>query len=140
MSAETNTVVVAVMVATEPSQVVRNELVDQLESSSAPARLLGALRSGLAYRRITGASLSELLRAATALQRSEKLTRAQTLMAANAPMLARKAMTEGDPVHGYLPGGTVAGVIGDLPSCAELVDRIIAEAEQTLASLAGGRG
>jgi NAD(P)H-dependent flavin oxidoreductase YrpB (nitropropane dioxygenase family) len=122
-----------------PQRVVRNELVDQLESSSAPARLLGALRSGLAYRRITGASLSELLRAATALQRSEKLTRAQTIMAANAPMLARKAMTEGDPVHGYLPGGTVAGVIGDLPSCAELVDRIIAEAEQTLASLAGGR-
>jgi hypothetical protein len=29
-------------------------------------------------------------------------------------------------------------VIGDLPSCAELVDRIIAEAELTLASLAGG--
>jgi NAD(P)H-dependent flavin oxidoreductase YrpB (nitropropane dioxygenase family) len=121
-----------------PQRVVRNELVDQLETASAPARLLGALRSGLAYRRITGASLRDLLRAATALQRSEKLTRAQTIMAANAPMLARKAMTEGDPVRGYLPGGTVAGVIGDLPSCAELVDRIIAEAELTLASLAGG--
>jgi NAD(P)H-dependent flavin oxidoreductase YrpB (nitropropane dioxygenase family) len=121
-----------------PQRVVRNELVDQLESSHAPARLLGALRSGLAYRRVTGASLSDLLRSATALRRSEKLTRAQTIMAANAPMLARKAMTEGDPVHGYLPGGTVAGVIGDQPSCAELIDRIIAEAEQTLASLASG--
>jgi nitronate monooxygenase len=118
--------------------VVRNELVDQLETSSAPARLLGALRSGLAYRRITGASLRELLRAATALQRSEKLTRAQTIMAANAPMLARKAMTEGTRCT-LSPGRTVVGVIGDLPSCAELIDRIIAEAEQTLASLGGGK-
>jgi nitronate monooxygenase len=116
--------------------VVKNELVARLEASTGAARLLGALRSGLAYRRVTGASLGELLRAATALRRGEKLTRAQTIMAANAPMLARKAMTEGDPVHGYLPSGSVAGVIEDLPSCAELVGRIIAEAERTLASLA----
>ena len=120
-----------------PQRVVRNELVTRLESSSAAGRLLGALRSGLAYRRVTGASLRELIRAATSLRRGEKLTRSQTIMAANAPMLARKAMTEGDPVHGYLPGGSVAGVIEDLPSCAELVARIIAEAERTLASLAG---
>jgi nitronate monooxygenase len=120
-----------------PQRVVRNELVDRLERSGAPARLLGALRSGLAYRRITGASAAELLRAAARLQRNEKLTRAQTLMAANAPMLARKAMLEGDPVHGYLPGGSVAGVIEDLPTCGELIERIVAEAERTQASLAG---
>jgi NAD(P)H-dependent flavin oxidoreductase YrpB (nitropropane dioxygenase family) len=119
-----------------PQRVVRNELVTRLESSSAIGRLLRALRSGLAYRRVTGASLRELIRAATSLRRGEKLTRSQTIMAANAPMLARKAMTEGDPVHGYLPGGTVAGVIEDVPSCAELVERIIAEAERALASLA----
>jgi NAD(P)H-dependent flavin oxidoreductase YrpB (nitropropane dioxygenase family) len=57
-------------------------------------------------------------------------------MAANAPMLARKAMTEGDPVHGYLPSGTVAGVIDDRPSCAELIERIMEEAERTLKQLA----
>jgi NAD(P)H-dependent flavin oxidoreductase YrpB (nitropropane dioxygenase family) len=58
------------------------------------------------------------------------------LMAANAPMLAKKAMTDGDPVQGYLPSGTVAGVIDDLPTCAELIERIMDEAEQTLKSLA----
>ena len=35
-------------------------------------------------------------------------------------MLARRAMVEGDPVGGYLPSGSVAGVIDDLPSCEEL--------------------
>ena len=44
-------------------------------------------------------------------------------MAANAPMLAKRAMEDGDPVGGYLPSGTVAGVIDDRPSCEELVGR-----------------
>ncbi len=43
-------------------------------------------------------------------------------------------MPDGDPVGGYLPSGTVAGVIDDRPSCAELVERIMREAEATLAA------
>jgi len=97
--------------------------------------LLRALRSGLAFRKATGARLGDLLRSALALRQNERLTRAQTLMAANAPMLARRAMVEGDPVGGYLPSGSVAGVIDDLPSCEELVVRIIDEATRTLATL-----
>ena len=136
LAAEVDDVIVTRQIDGLPQRVVRNELVTRLEASSAPALLVRALRSGLAYRKATGASLSELLRAATALRRGEKLTRSQTIMAANAPMLARKAMTEGDPVHGYLPSGTVAGIIDDLPSCAELIARIMEQAEHTLASLA----
>jgi len=119
-----------------PQRVVRNELVGRLESSSGLGKLLGALRSALAYRKLSGASLPDLVRSAFAMRRNERLSRAQMLMAANAPMLARKAMLEGDPVHGYLPGGTVAGVIDDRPSCAELIERIVSEAETTLKQLA----
>jgi NAD(P)H-dependent flavin oxidoreductase YrpB (nitropropane dioxygenase family) len=71
------------------------------------------------------------------MRRHERLSRAQMLMAANAPMLAKRAMQDGDPVHGYLPSGTVSGVIDDRPSCAELVRRIVGEAERTLKALAG---
>ena len=118
-----------------PQRVIRNELVDRLERSNPLLRLIGALRSGLGYRQVSGASIPELLRSALAMRRNERLTRAQTLMAANAPMLARKAMREGDPIHGYLPSGTVAGVIDDSPSCGELIERIINEAELTLKAL-----
>jgi nitronate monooxygenase len=121
-----------------PQRVVRNELVRRLEASGGLGSFLLALRSGLAYRRMTGASLREIFAAGFAMRRHEKLSRAQMLMAANAPILARKAMSEGDPVHGYLPGGTVTGVIDDRPTCAELVARIIAEAEAALERLAGG--
>ena len=119
-----------------PQRVVLNELVHKLESSSRVGLLLRAIRSGIAYRKLTGASIPELLRSALALQRSEKMTRAQTLMAANAPILVEKAMVKGDPAHGVLPSGSVAGVIDDIPSVSELIVRITDEAEQTLATLA----
>ena len=119
-----------------PQRVVWNELVQRLESGNALGRLFRALRSGLAYRKLSGASIRELLISAAAMRRSEKLTRSQTLMAANAPVLVRKAMVEGDPAEGVLPSGSVTGVIDDIPSVAELVERIIREAEETLKTLA----
>jgi nitronate monooxygenase len=120
-----------------PQRVIANELVRRLEGARGPALLWRALRSAWALRRETGASLAELLRSGLAMRRHERLTRSQVLMAANAPMLARRAMTEGDPVHGYLPSGSVAGLIDDRPTCAELVGRIVGEAEATLARIAG---
>ena len=119
-----------------PQRVIANELVRELEAKSGASKLLFALRNALAFRRTSGASLADLLRSALAMQRSEGLTRAQLLMAANAPMLAKRAMTDGDPVGGYLPSGSVAGVIDDRPSCADLIERILREAEETLARLA----
>jgi len=119
-----------------PQRVVSNELVERLEEASALERLVRAFASALALREETGASFAELLRAALAMRRHERLTRSQMLMAANAPVLARKAMSDGDPVHGYLPSGTVAGLIDDRPSCAELVARIMDEAERTRVALA----
>jgi nitronate monooxygenase len=119
-----------------PQRVIVNELVRHLESSNRLELFVRALRSALQFRKVSGASISELLRSGFAMRKHERLTRAQMLMAANAPMLAKKAMSDGDPVNGYLPSGTVAGVIDDLPTCAELVERIMHEAELTLAALA----
>lgn len=136
LSAAVDDVAVTREVDGMPQRVVRNELVARLESGNALSRIIRALRSGLAYRKLSGASIRELLSSATAMRRSEKLTRSQTLMAANAPVLVRKAMIEGDPVEGVLPSGSVAGVIGDIPSVAELIERIVDEAEQTLKALA----
>jgi NAD(P)H-dependent flavin oxidoreductase YrpB (nitropropane dioxygenase family) len=118
-----------------PQRVVMNELVRRLTGLGPLRRTLFALRNALAFRAATGASLAELVRSALALRRHERLTRSQLLMAANAPMLARRAMQEGDPVGGYLPSGTIAGAIDDRPSCAELVARIADEAERTLKAL-----
>ena len=135
LAAGVGDVLVTTLIDGMPQRVVRNELVDELERSNPLALLAKALQSGLEFRKVSGASIAELLRSAFAMQKHERLSRSQMLMAANAPMLAKRAMQDGDPVGGYLPSGTVAGAIDDRPSCAELIGRIVDEAESTLKRL-----
>ena len=74
------------------------------------------------------------------MRRGTGLTWRQVLMAANTPVLLRATMAEGRPEAGLMPSGQVAGLIDDLPSCAELIARIVAEAERRLALLGGLTG
>ena len=135
LAAEVADVFVTSEVDGMPQRVVGNELVRSLETKGPLGRLIFALRNAMELRKVTGASIPELLRSGLAMRQHERLTRSQLLMSANAPMLAKKAMTDGDPVHGYLPSGSVAGVIGDRPAAGDVVERIVAEAEETLARL-----
>ena len=136
MAASVNDVLVTKEVDGMPQRVIRNKLVRRLESSNKLGLLIRALRSGLEYRKLSGASIRELLASAMSMQRAEKMSRAQTLMAANAPVLVAKAMVEGHPDEGVLPSGTVVGAIEDIPTCEELIHGIMEEAEQTLKALA----
>ena len=70
-----------------------------------------------------------------AARHGRELTWQQTLMAANTPMLLRAAMVEGRPEFGVMSAGQVVGLIDDLPSCAELIGRIMKEAEERLAAI-----
>jgi nitronate monooxygenase len=118
-----------------PQRMVANELSRRLETAGPVRKLVMALQNALALRRETGASIPDLLRSGLAMRRNQKLSNAQMLLAANAPILARIAMNDGDPARGYLPSGTVAGIIDDRPPCSELIRRIVEEAEQTLKRL-----
>lgn len=118
-----------------PQRMIRNELLDDLETSSGLRRWLLAVRSGLAYRRHTGLGLGQLLGSALKMRRDGGLSAAQSLMAANAPMVIQKAMVEGLPAEGVLPAGQVAAGIDSLPGCAELIEQIVRDAEQRLGAL-----
>ena len=135
LAAEVSDVVVTTEIDGMPQRVVMNELVKRLESGTGLAKLVAAVQNGLKFRKETGASIADLLRSALEMKKSQRLTNAQTIMAANAPMLAKKGMADGDPVNGYLPGGSIAGVIDDLPTCAELISEIVSEAEAVLEKL-----
>ena len=69
------------------------------------------------------------------MRRGTGLTWGQVLMAANTPALLQATMADGRPEAGLMPSGQVAGLIQDLPSCAELVTTIMADAERSLARL-----
>ena len=118
-----------------PQRVIRTELVDSLERSGWLFALLRALRHAWTFRALTGTSTWDLLMEGWAMKRRQELTWGQVAMAANAPMLTRASMVEGRHEVGILPTGQNVGVIEELPTVAELVDRIVREAETALARL-----
>ncbi len=69
------------------------------------------------------------------MRKSQELTWRQVVMAANTPMLLKAATVDGRADLGVMASGQVVGLIDDLPSCAELIDRIMAEADKGLARL-----
>jgi NAD(P)H-dependent flavin oxidoreductase YrpB (nitropropane dioxygenase family) len=76
-----------------------------------------------------------LLEEGIAMKQNQELTWAQLAMAANAPMLTKASMVDGRTEAGILPTGQIAGVIDDIPTVAELLRRIMAEAQETLERL-----
>jgi NAD(P)H-dependent flavin oxidoreductase YrpB (nitropropane dioxygenase family) len=119
-----------------PQRMIMNELLGELERAGTLRKLWIALRNGMAFRKHTGASLPGLLRSAIAMSRDDDMSASQAIMSANAPMIIQKAMVEGEPAAGVLPSGQVAGVIDDLPSCEQLIQRIVTQAQQRLDELA----
>ena len=121
-----------------PHRVLRTDLVDGLESGGPVGGLWRAARNAIAFRRLSGTSLRALLTEGLAMKRHHGLSWSQVLMAANTPMLLRAAMVDGNPGLGVMSSGQVTGVIDDLPSVAELIDRIMTDAEATLRRLGVG--
>jgi NAD(P)H-dependent flavin oxidoreductase YrpB (nitropropane dioxygenase family) len=71
-----------------------------------------------------------------ATKHGKEQTWAQMIMAANTPMLLKAGLVDGDPRAGVLASGQVVGMLDDLPSCAELITAIVAEAEVIIGKLA----
>lgn len=122
-----------------PQRVIRTDVVDRIERSPRLLRFPRAAAAALRFRKETGTSLADLMREGLAMKRNQDLTWSQVALAANAPMLIKATMVDGRPEVGVLPTGQVTGVIDELPTVAELLARITAEAEATLKRLGDGR-
>lgn len=130
--------VVSTAVDGAPQRVIRTDLVDHLERSSWLRNLPRALANAHAFRKETGSSLPALLKEGSAMKEGNELTWPQVVMAANAPMMTKAALVDGRTDVGVLPTGQVVGTIEELPTVAELVERIMAEAHATLERLSAG--
>jgi NAD(P)H-dependent flavin oxidoreductase YrpB (nitropropane dioxygenase family) len=122
-----------------PHRMLRTELVDALERSGRVRGVLQAVRRAAGYRKLSGSSRRRMLRDGLVLKQGKDLTWSQVLLAANTPMLLKASMVDGRTDLGVMASGQVAGVIDDLPSCAELVERILKEAEDTCRRLTASR-
>ncbi|WP_328909605.1 nitronate monooxygenase [Streptomyces sp. NBC_00234] len=118
-----------------PHRMLRTEMVAALEGAGRVRALATAVRSASAFRRISGLSRRRMVRDGLATKHGKDLSWSQILLAANTPMLLKAAMVDGRTDLGVMASGQVAGVIEDLPSVADLVDRVMEEARRTLGAL-----
>lgn len=132
--AVTDTVVTA-RIDGVPHRVLRTELVDELERTNAVTSLPRALRNAVRFKRMSNTSWRGMVREGMAMKREANLKWSQLALAANTPMLLRAGLVEGRLDAGVLSSGQVVGVIDDLPTVADLVARVVREAEETLKRL-----
>jgi NAD(P)H-dependent flavin oxidoreductase YrpB (nitropropane dioxygenase family) len=119
-----------------PHRVLNTPLVNELESGR--GKLLALPRAGLnalKFRKMTGVSIGSMWTEGMAMRKSMELSWTQMVMAANTPMLLKASLVDGNLDSGVMASGQVVGLIDDLPTCQELIERLIAEADAALSRL-----
>ncbi|MCU1428719.1 MAG: 2-nitropropane dioxygenase [Actinomycetia bacterium] len=121
-----------------PHRVLRTDLVERLERTGPITSLPRAIKNAFAFKRLSGTSWRAIVKEGLAMKRGGDYSWSQVVMAANTPMLLKAAMVDGRPDLGVMASGQAVGMIDDIPSVADLIERIVAEADKTLTRLAGG--
>jgi NAD(P)H-dependent flavin oxidoreductase YrpB (nitropropane dioxygenase family) len=115
-----------------PQRMIRNAFTARLEKASGLSMWTNALSAAWRMKQLTGASMTDMLKSARGMVGHGDTSFAQALMGATAPVFIQRATVEGKPDEGVMATGLVAGRLGDLPSCEELIQRIVSEAEDRL--------
>jgi NAD(P)H-dependent flavin oxidoreductase YrpB (nitropropane dioxygenase family) len=115
-----------------PHRMLRTPLVEEIEETSAVRRVVPTVRRTLQLKQASGLSWRELARDGRAMRRTQGRSLAQMTLAANTPTMLRAGLVDGDTSAGVLASGQVVGLIDDLPSCDELIDRVVTRAADEL--------
>jgi hypothetical protein len=126
--------VVSTRVDGMPHRVLRTGLVEKLESSSPLRGFAAAVLNAAKFKKMSQMTWASMIRDGLAMRHGKDLTWSQVIMAANTPMLLKAGLVDGNNNAGVLASGQVTGIIEDLPSCAQLIDSIVADAIKHLQS------
>ena len=124
--------VVSTRVDGMPHRVLRNPLVDKLMKTTAVTSIPRAATNALAFKKLSGAKLTSMLKEGLAMKKGHELSYASMIMAANTPMLLKRAMVDGHPDDGVMSGGVVLGLLDTLPTCEEILQGIVLQANEIL--------
>jgi NAD(P)H-dependent flavin oxidoreductase YrpB (nitropropane dioxygenase family) len=119
-----------------PHRVLRTGLVEKLESGSRVRGFTAAVRNAAKFKKMSQMTWASMIRDGLAMRHGKDLTWSQVLMAANTPMLLKAGLVEGNTDAGVLASGQVAGIIDDLPTCADLIQTIVGDAVKHLQAAA----
>lgn len=120
-----------------PHRVLRTGLVEKLEGGSPVRGLTAAVRNAAKFKYMSQMTWRSMISDGLAMRRGKELTWSQVVMAANTPMLLKAGLVDGNTEAGVLASGQVAGILEDLPSCAELIESIVRDAIKHLQAASG---
>ena len=81
---------------------------------------------------MSGMSWPQLLKDGRSMKRESDRSLGQMAVAANTPTMLKSGLVDGDVSAGVLASGQVVGVLDDLPTCEELLDRVVTQAADQL--------
>ena len=114
-----------------PGRVLRTKSAERMMKAGFP--VLKWFSSALEVRRMLNLSTYEIICSSLAMRKAEEgLSLFQQARLATAAANAKKAIQDGDGEKGILPVGQCCAGIDDIPTCKELVERVVTEAEQAL--------
>src|SRR5882762_2489316 len=128
--------VVSTRVDGMPHRVLRTGLVEKLESGSPIRGFTAAVRNAQKFKKMSGMTWRSMISDGLEMRHGKELSWSQVVMAANTPMLLKAGLVEGNTDAGVLASGQVAGILDDLPSCAELIESIVSDAVKHLQAAA----
>jgi NAD(P)H-dependent flavin oxidoreductase YrpB (nitropropane dioxygenase family) len=97
------------------------------------------ISSLLELRRAFDAPLWQVLLSGLRMKSAYEIPVRQLGNAAAGNQRIKKALVDGDSEWGFMPCGQVSARIDDIPSCRELVERIVSEADDVISALSSTR-
>lgn len=114
-----------------PGRVLKTKAAEAMMKETLP--LWKWFSSALEVKRTLGVSIYEIIRGSMRMRKGDEgLSLFQQARLATAAINAKKAIQDGDEEQGILPAGQCCAGIDDLPTCKEVIERIMNEAEDTL--------
>ena len=96
--------------------------------------LVDGINGALRVRKALGLSWGDLARSAFGKNPLTNLTLAHQIRLANSFQRVEQSVYQGDTEHGFIFSGQSQGGIKDIPTVAELINRIVAEADNILSN------
>jgi NAD(P)H-dependent flavin oxidoreductase YrpB (nitropropane dioxygenase family) len=133
MEAPSNGTIVSDRIDGLPQRVLKSRVVDILESQGRGFPLVRGVRGFFQMREIfQEVSSWRLLQSAWGRKKTYEVSLSQLALAGTFPRMLTRATVEGNADEGVMPSGQVAGVIKDIPTCQELIERIVSQAAEIL--------
>lgn len=133
LNAPSNGTIVSDRIDGLPQRVLKSRVVDILESQGRGFPLVRGIRGFFQMRQLfTEVPWWRLLESAWGRKKAYEVSLSQLALAGTFPRMLTRATVDGNADEGVMPGGQVSGIIKEIPSCQELIEHIVSQAEEIL--------